>query len=213
MLKWRNLERRGNAMPRLPDAALEARIVEAAMRLLDRGGEAAITLRAVAKEAGTTTPTIYQRFRDREVLMERLVDRATEEIVALLQPCKSIEAMVRAYLDESLARPKRVDLSVDTFGARYVAGESMPGFELLQSRIHKEVGIGGRECEDLALAIACLAFGTAQGMIAAGSDTRHAAQFRRTALQALRMLLVAFSQKATDRAPAPRRRQRKARSS
>ncbi len=189
-------------MPRLPDAELEARIVAAAMRLLDRGGEEAITLRAVAKEAETTTPTIYKRFRDRDVLMEQLVDQLTDEMMALLQPSKSIGAMVRTFLDESQARPKRVGLSVQTFGARYVAGESMPAFELLQSRIVEEVGIRGRECEDLALAIASLAFGTAQGMIAAGSDTRHAEKFRRTALHALGMLLAAFSRKATDRAPA-----------
>jgi len=40
--------------------------------------------------------------------------------------------------------------------------------------------------------VATLAFGTAQGMIAAGSDTRHAMQFQRSAVGALKMLLEAF---------------------
>ena len=65
-------------MPRLPDAALEERIVAAAIRLLDRGGESAITLRAVAKEAGTSTPTIYQRFPDRATLMKKLIGQLTD---------------------------------------------------------------------------------------------------------------------------------------
>jgi len=69
-------------MPRSPDPALEGRLIAAALRLLDRGGESAITLRAVAKEAGTTTPSIYERFRSREALMMRLVDHATDEVVA-----------------------------------------------------------------------------------------------------------------------------------
>lgn len=200
-------------MPRVPDAELEERIVDAAMRLLDSGGGGAITLRAVAKEAGTTTPTIYQRFRDREVLMERLVDKATEEVMAILQPMASVEAIFREYLRHCRAHPMRVGLMVETFGARYVAGERMPAFELLQSRIVDEVGIKGRECEDLALAIASLGFGTAQGMIAAGSDTMHAAQFRRTALHALVRLLAAFSQSGTGRAPARPVHKKKARSS
>src|SRR5664279_3331999 len=98
----------------------------------------------------------------------------------IFQPIASIQGIFRAYLRHSRSHPMRVGLMVETFGARYVAGEKMPAFELLQSRIVEEVGIRGRECEDLALAIASLGFGTAQGMIAAGNDTRQAAQFQRT---------------------------------
>ena len=93
-------------MPRLPDAALEERIVAAAIRLLDRGGEAAITLRAVAKEAGTTTPTIYQRFPDRATLMKRLIARLTDDVMDILEPQSSIEAIFRGYL-RSLAIASR----------------------------------------------------------------------------------------------------------
>lgn len=189
-------------MPRRPDAELEEKIVAAAMRLLDGGGEPAITLRAVAQEAETTTPTIYERFRNREVLMKRLVDQATEDLMALLQPLASIEAFFRSYLRHSRVHPMRVGLMVETFGARYVAGDKMPAFELLQSRIETEIGIKGRKCEDLALAIASLGFGTAQGMIAAGSNTQHAAQFQRSALEALRMLLAAFSRDKEGQAAA-----------
>lgn len=180
-------------MPRLPDAALEQRIIAAATRLLDRGGESAITLRAVAKEAGTSTPTIYQRFPDRATLMKKLVEQLTDGVMDTLRPQGSIEAMFRQYLKYSQSHTRRVGLMIETFGTRYVAGARMPAFELLQSRITEELGTKGRECEDLALAIASLAFGTAQGMLAAGGDSRHAAQFQRTAIQALRMLLAAFS--------------------
>ncbi len=186
-------------MPRLPDAELEKRIVAAAIRLLDRGGEAAITLRAVAKEAGTSTPTIYERFGDRDGLMKRLVDQATGDLMAILHPLGSVEAIFRAYLRHSREHPMRVNLMVETFGERYVAGDKMPAFELLQTRIAEELGIKGRKCEDLALAIASLGFGTAQGMIAAGGDTPAGAQFQWTALQALRMLLRTFSRKKKGR--------------
>jgi AcrR family transcriptional regulator len=199
-------------MPRLPDAALEERIVAAAVRLLDRGGEAAITLRAVAKEAGTTTPTIYQRFPDRAALMKKLVGQLTDGVMEILRPQATIEAIFRRYLGYSQSHSMRVSLMVETFGTRYVAGASMPAFELLQSRITEEVGIKGRECEDLALAIASLAFGTAQGMIAAGTDSKHAAQFQRSAMQALRMLLQAFSRGSKSGARAGPARKKKSRS-
>ena len=200
-------------MPRLPDAELEERIVGAAIRLLDRGGESSITLRSVAKEAGTTTPTIYQRFRNREDLMKSVIRRATQDVMDVLEPAVSIEGMFRVYLQHSRTHPTRVGLMVETFGARYVARERMPAFELLQSRIVEEIGIKGRECEDLALAIASLAFGTAQGMIAAGKDSLHAAQFQRTAVQALRMLLGAFADGRKGRAPVRRKSPKKLRKS
>lgn len=180
-------------MPRAPDSTLESRLLAAALRLLDRGGEAAITLRAVAKEAGTTTPTIYERFSSREALMERLVDDATDEIMTVLQPTVSVEEMFHAYLRHSREHPMRLDLMVETFGRRYVAGESMPAFELLKSRIVREIAVTGSACESLALAVASLAFGTAQGMNAAGRHDRHKARFQRASLQALRMLLAAHS--------------------
>ena len=179
-------------MPRTPDAALEARILEAAVRLLDRGGEDAVTLRAVAKEAGTSTPTIYERFPDRDRLMERVANHLTHEVLKVLQPCKSVRAMFLAYLRDAVAQPNRTSFAVSTFGRRYVSGQPMPGFELLKSRLRQEAGLKGSALEDLALAVATLAFGTAQGMIAAGSDTRHAMQFQRSAVGALKMLLEAF---------------------
>jgi AcrR family transcriptional regulator len=183
-------------MPRKPDPVLEQKIVAAAVRLLDRGGEEAVTLRAVAKEAGTTTPTIYERFHDRDELIQQVVVLATEEIVAAIQPKTSIEAMFEEYLRYCRAHPVRLNLTVGTFGKRYVSGEPMPAFDLLRFRISSQIGIKGRECEDLALAIASLAFGTAQGVIAAGKRTRHAKEFQRASLQALRRLLGAFQRGA-----------------
>jgi AcrR family transcriptional regulator len=198
-------------MPRSPDAELEERIVAAAIRLLDRAGEPAITLRAVAKEAGTTTPTIYQRFEDREVLMKHVIHRVTEEVVAALRRATSIEGLVRAYLRDAQAHPMRLELSVHTFGKRYVAGEAMPAFELLQARIEEKIGIKGRACEDLALAIAALAFGTAQGMAASAVNPKHVEQIERSALRALRMLVAAFSRGGKSRARIAPARKKKSR--
>lgn len=180
-------------MPRAPDPELEDRIAAAAMRLLDRGGEDAITMRAVAREAGTTTPTIYERFPDRAALMRRVAERGTDEVFSVLQPYRRVEKMCREYLRFSCNHPNRYDLTVEIFGARFVAGEPRPVFDLLKSRLTEEIGVKGRKCEDIALAIASLFVGTARGMAAAGTDTRHANELRRSSLSALQVLLKAFS--------------------
>ena len=59
-------------MPRQADPQLEQRILEAASRLRARGGEKALTMRAVAKAAATTTPTVYERYRDRDDILRAL---------------------------------------------------------------------------------------------------------------------------------------------
>lgn len=183
-------------MPRTPDPELEDRIVAAALRLLDRGGDAAVTMRAVAREAGTTTPTLYERFADRDALIRQVARRGTEEVVAAIRPLTSVEGTAREFLRFNCAHPMRFNLTVETFNARFVAHEPRPAFDLLKTRLTEEVGVTGSKCEDLALAIASLFIGTARGMIAVGCETRHASELRRAALSALRLLMQSFSDSA-----------------
>jgi len=186
-------------MPKRPDPQLEARIVAAAMRLLDRGGEAAITMRSVAAEAGTTTPTIYERFRDRDALMNGALQEATRQLLAVLEPEDSVEGIFEAYLRFNAAHPMRLNLTVQTFGTRLATGEKMPVFDRVRSRIREQLGSSARESEDVSLAVASLLFGTVWGMIAAGADTHHARELKRTSLSALRKLLAAFSDEQPTR--------------
>lgn len=99
----------------------------------------------------------------------------------------------------------RFNLTVETFAGRLVVGEKMPVYELLKCRISRQFGIRGRKCEELSLAVASLAFGTVRGMIAAGSDTKHAEDLQKASLGALRLLLAAFSEPQTVRKPIGRR--------
>jgi AcrR family transcriptional regulator len=180
-------------MPRKPDPELKNRIVDAAMRLLDRGGKEAVTVRSVALEVRTTTPTIYERFPGRDVLMHSVVHRGERELLAVLQPVNSVDKMCREFLRFICVHPWRLNLSVETFGARLVGGDPTPLFDLLKSRLTKEVGVTGKRCKDLAFAIASLFIGTATAMIAVGCETHQASELRRTSMSALQHLLKAFS--------------------
>ncbi len=58
-------------MPRRPDPDLEGKILDAAQKLWKKGGEKALTMRTVARAAGTNTPAVYRRFRDRDDISAR----------------------------------------------------------------------------------------------------------------------------------------------
>src|ERR1700682_5286255 len=59
-------------MPRTADPELPHRILKAADALWQSGGEEAGTIRGVAAEAATTTPTVYSYYADREALLTAL---------------------------------------------------------------------------------------------------------------------------------------------
>ena len=163
------------------------------MRLLDAGGLSATTLRAIAREAHTTTPTIYERFADRDQLLASVRKEAELELLDAIGQAHTVSGFIKRYLEFSVHHPHRFELMADTFGFRLAAGQSMPVYELLKEQLTKQVGIHGTKREQLAMAIASLALGTTRGIIAAGSGTSAAKDLYRTCLAALQLLLKSFS--------------------
>src|SRR5271156_5336090 len=103
-------------MPRKPDAELEGHILGAAYKLWSKKGEKALTMRAVAKAAGTTTPTMYQRFRDKRDLVALLRAQALEKLVSVLQPAGSPTATCAQFLDFASAHPPEYRLLTAEWG-------------------------------------------------------------------------------------------------
>ena len=177
-------------MPRMSDPHLEERIVQAAVRLMDEMGVEAVTMRSVAAAAGTTTPTIYERFSDREALLDAVRELWQDVVVGELARASSVEDMARRFIRLSCKYPRRFDLTVDTFGSRLASKAPQPGVDLLRQWVAKETHARGAERESLVLAIAALAFGTTRGMIAAGPDHRRSRDLMKACLSALRLLLA-----------------------
>jgi AcrR family transcriptional regulator len=97
-------------MPPVADKHLEERILRAANRLLRARGDQGLTLRGVAREAGTTTPTLYKRFRNKEALRLALAIRFRDELTADLLSCASIEQSHRHYLAYVESHPREYEL-------------------------------------------------------------------------------------------------------
>jgi len=92
-------------MPRHPDPDLEERVLCAADKLWRKGGDEALTMRAVAEAAGTNTPAVYRRFKDRDDLIRALLLRIAERIREHFQKGGTLEEMCEAYVDYALSMP------------------------------------------------------------------------------------------------------------
>ena len=89
---------------RKAEAGLEGRILDAAYKLWSERGEHALTMRAVAKAAGTTTPTLYERFRDKHDLLELLRTRARQNLYAAIRAADSAEDVCKRALEFTARR-------------------------------------------------------------------------------------------------------------
>jgi len=119
-------------MPPIPDKQLEERILKAAHRLWRTRGEKGLTLRAVAREAGTTTPTLYKRFRNKEALRLALAHRVREELTADLLSSPSVEQLHRRYLAYVEAHPREYELLRLSWGHFFSTPRPVRGWLLAQ---------------------------------------------------------------------------------
>lgn len=85
-------------MPRVADQYLEAKIAQAARKLWRLRGAKGLTLRSVARAAGTTTTTVYKRFRNKEALLLALAELIQIKITATTTSAATIEEAYRRFL-------------------------------------------------------------------------------------------------------------------
>src|SRR5271154_2249614 len=97
-------------MPRHPDPNLEGRILNAARKLWKKGAEKTLTMRAVAKAAGTNTPAVYRRFKDRRDILHALLRRLQKDVADVVRPCPSAEEACERFLEFALSHPHEYEL-------------------------------------------------------------------------------------------------------
>lgn len=152
-------------MPRHPDPDLEQRILYAASRLWARGGERALTMRAVAKAAGTTTPTVYERYRDREDILRALRLETRRELFAALSRTRTLREAFQGQLDFALEHSHAYEVLFDGVGKPPSLHEAWPSFNLIRERLAKRLGGSPRQHSRLMLAVWSLMHGTAMLII------------------------------------------------
>src|SRR2546429_8854320 len=148
-------------MPRKADARLQGRILDAAYRLLSERGEDALTMRAVARACGTTTPTVYERFSKKEDLLALLRRRARLNLFSAIKSSKSPAQVCRRVLDFFAAHPNDFRLISEDWAIAFARKEHMPSFEFLKRRLAMQLGGEPDRHTRLALALVALLHGTA----------------------------------------------------
>lgn len=126
--------------PRGEGQRLRAELIEAASRLLaEHGAVEAISLRAVATEAGVSAPSVYRHFADLDALLMAVVEARFGDFEAHLaaaaegidDPFEALAAMGRAYLQFADEQPGRYQAIFHHGLVDQVAGdvpfEQMPG--------------------------------------------------------------------------------------
>jgi AcrR family transcriptional regulator len=157
-------------LPRNPDPEVEQRILAAASRLWARGGEKLLTMRAVAKAAGTTTPTVYERYRDREDILRALRLKTRRELFAALTQTQSLREAVLRYLEFALEHQHAYEMLFDNVGRPPSLHEPWPSFNLMRTRLAQQLGGAPRQHNRLMLAIWCLMHGSAMLIIRGGFE-------------------------------------------
>ena len=157
-------------MPRHPDPDLEQRILGAASRLWARGGEKALTMRAVAKAAGTTTPTVYERYRDRDDILRALRLQTRRELFAALSRTATLREAFQAQLDFALDHSHAYEVLFDGVARPPSLHEPWPSFNLMRERVAKRLGGNPRQHTRVMLAVWSLMHGTAMLIIRGGFE-------------------------------------------
>lgn len=170
-------------MPRRKDVRVEGHIINAAYELLEQGGEQALTMRAVAKKAGTTTPTVYHRFKDKRDLAELVRERAVEKLVKAIAPADSPEQTCERLLDFAVANRNLYRLFTADWAVRLGRNAPKPSFEMIKKRLAERLGGVPEDHWELAMALGALVHGTATMLLADGVDESIARSLRRICIE------------------------------
>ena len=177
-------------MPRKPDSKLEQRILNAAFKLWVHGGEHALTMRAVARGAGTTTPTLYERFRDKSDLMRALQARAQQNLFEAVEPARSITEACRIAIEFTVAHGHEYELVAKDWGARLSRKEPTPSFDLMKARLADQFGGAPDDHLQLALGLVTLYHGASTLLLGEGIQPQTATAIKEACLAAIDSLVA-----------------------
>jgi AcrR family transcriptional regulator len=179
------------------------RILSAAQQLHEQGGIEAVSMRNVAEAVGVVAGAIYRHYRDKDALMDAMVEAGHGVLKRYLEEgARSRGDRVRSIMDRfvhfALDQPGLYDLmfmrprtGTRRFPEDFAAGRS-PTFAILHTAVVEEVR-KGRYRRDDSLEITLWIWATAHGLVSmynlgrfTGGATDFVALYHRTLRRALR---------------------------
>jgi AcrR family transcriptional regulator len=180
-------------MPRKADALLEGRILNAAYQIWSERGEGALTMRAVARAARTTTPTLYERFSQKSDLLTLLRRRARLHLFSVIRTSRSPLDACRRALYFFTAHPNDYRLISEDWAIAFARKEHMPSFEFIKRKLARQLGGAPDRHAHLALSLVALLHGTAMLLHSSGVHKKISRDFRHACISACQSLIHAAS--------------------
>ena len=189
-------------MSRPPDPTLEDRILTAASRLWKIGGEKALTLRAVAVAAGSNTPAVYRRFRDRDAILRALLQRTKLKLFKHLKAASTVEDACERYVNFAVRNPHEYQLYYlhehRLFASikpppratlNQVLQENRPVVDFMKGKLAAQLGGDPDRHTHLVLSLWAMLHGTATLLIGKTILPQHAAEMREACRTSVEILL------------------------
>ncbi|MGB0103620.1 MAG: TetR/AcrR family transcriptional regulator, partial [Candidatus Sulfotelmatobacter sp.] len=182
------------------DPELEDKILDAAQKLWKKGGEKALTMRTVARAAGTNTPAVYRRFRDRDDILRGLLQRIRWEIAAQLEGISSPEEGCERYLDYAVSHPREYALFFQKeYELFYSARSLRAGFkptvlpvrDVMRQKVAERLGGASGDHERVVMALRMVVHGAAMLLIEKAILPEDAAEARAVLTASVAALLSA----------------------
>jgi len=173
-------------MPRHPDPKLEERILNSAQKLWKKGAEKTLTMRAVAKAAGTNTPAVYRRFKNRRDILHAILRRLQKDVAEVVRSCQSAEEACERFLEFALTHPHEYQLFYEHAyqlprppqSERTGLREERPTMALMEAKLAARLGGSPEDHTRLGLALWAVTHGTAMILISKAIPEEHAAELR-----------------------------------
>ena len=145
--------------PRGEGGRLRDELIEAASELMARHGSSeAATIRAVARQAGVSAPSVYLHFADREALVHAVVERRFRDLIATIAaasaeagpqaaPDARLRAGCRGYVRYGLEHPGHYRVLFDTSKGPFAGAAGQAGADAFGTLVE-----GIAECQAAGLA-------------------------------------------------------------
>jgi len=192
-------------MPRHPDPELEERILKAADVLWRRGGTKALTMRAVARAAGTNTPAVYRRFKNREDLVRGILLRVADRLRQFFSQGRTVEGMSEAYIEFALKNPNEYELFFSESqllnvpkgrGGPRPIRESRPNFDFAEKIAAKQMGGDPGDYTNFTLQLWALLHGTATLLLSGSIPDGHEEELRLACRAGVKALIASATRSA-----------------
>jgi len=161
-------------MPPHADQLLEERILKTAHKLWRMRGEKGLTLRAIAREAGTSTPTVYKRFRNKEALRKALAERIRLQLNEYLFGAKSLEDVCQRYLVFAQEHPHEYQLLIHSWSDVFHPDFPRPGRQWVMTQFANRFGGEPEDYSRCFFALFLLSHGAASLLSLPGDDASRA---------------------------------------